>query len=126
MTKTPTETLFAAVLKRVREAESVVYGAPRSHELKRGLMSDPCQCVIGRSLPAVFEGVDSRSVSCPVKEGGTAINLAAAWGTKCVNVLMPRDSGVQNWLEIGLPDDLAEFVTRFDAGEFPELVEAEA
>lgn len=103
------------VLGLVNSARAAL-GEEPLESLPRGRRGSSSDCVLARSLSMSFGNRSAWATTGSHRRRRLAASaLAAAWEVR---------PGRVNRRAVALPGTLREFVTRFDAGDYPELVEA--
>lgn len=108
--------MLEQALKLVNDARAAI-GQPPLSELPKAIAKHPCQCVISRSLPAHLEphtGLVSLILGPQFKQ--EAEQIASAWKTDAA-----RTTDYEN--KVKLPPVLQDFISLFDRGAYPELIE---
>lgn len=102
------------VLGLVNSARAAM-GKEPLQALPRGRRGSSSDCVLARSLGMSFGNRSAWAVDGPRRERReAALMLAGAWQVH---------AGVVNRRSVQLPESLREFVSGFDAGQFPELID---
>ena len=105
------------VLEMVNSARAAL-GKEPIRSLPRGRRGSSSDCVLARSVGMSFGNRSAWAVGGPRRQRrAAALELARAWDVR---------PGVVNRRSVQLPESLREFVTEFDAGDFPELVDPSA
>lgn len=102
------------VLGLVNSARAAMGKAPLE-SLPPGRRGSSADCVLARSLGMSFGNRSAWAVQGPRRQRReAALVLARAWEVH---------AGVLNRRSVQLPETLRDFVSGFDAGDFPELVD---
>lgn len=102
------------VLGLVNSARAAL-GEEPLESLPRGRRGSSSDCVLARSLGMSFGNRSAWAMTGPLRRRRlAAAALAEAWDVR---------PGRLNRRAVALPGELREFVTRFDAGDYPELVD---